>query len=175
MPDPTPPAAEASDGRARGGPPHGWMLPAAAAFSLSFFLPAVSEGSGFSCLRDCWRVLVRSDRDHALPLGWTLYFAGFVAANALFVVLWGALLRPLPCRRLRLLACVAALLQVLSWLVVYSLSVWHGDQFELHAGYFLWLLSFFLLLGAHLFHGPRGGPPVQVPGESPVAPGPWQA
>lgn len=139
--------------------PQGWLLPAAVAFAVSFFLPAMSGGSGFSCLRDCLRVLLRSDRVYAMPLGWWLYFSGFVAANALFVALWGALLRPFPWRRARVVAAALALLQVLSWLAVYAVSIWHGEDFEVHAGYFLWLLSFILLFCAHLGRGDGRGPP----------------
>ncbi len=44
----------------------------------------------------------------------------------------------------------ASLLQVTSWLVVNLVGVMHGEEFAIRAGYFLWLISFVLLVDAHV-------------------------
>jgi hypothetical protein len=132
-------------------------LSAGAAFGVSFFLPALDKESGFSCLLDCWGVFTRSDSSHALPMGGWLYYSGFVAANALFILLWGAILYPVRLPRMRMCISLVSLLQVLSWFVVSIVHVDKEDHFALRIGYFLWLFSFILLFSAHLFrdHEPK--------------------
>jgi hypothetical protein len=120
------------------------------AFGASFFLPALDKESGLSCFRDCWRVFTRYDSNYSLPIGGWLYYSGFVAANVLFVVLVGALLYPMPFLRARVYISLAALLQVFSWLVVGFCHVEKDDGFALNIGYFLWLISYMLLFGAHV-------------------------
>jgi hypothetical protein len=131
---------------------------AAVAFGVSFFLPALDNESGFACLIDCWRVFTRSDSGHALPMGGWLYYSGFVAANALFIVLAGAILYPTPFRRVRLWISLASLLQVLSWLIVSLAHVDKEDQFDLAIGYFLWLASYILLFAAHFVRDDKLSP-----------------
>jgi len=59
-------------------------------------------------------------------------------------------------------------LQVLSWLVVNLFPPLKGDHFDLGIGYFIWLLSFILLVAAHFVRSGPAGQPVD-PG---LAPGP---
>jgi hypothetical protein len=122
---------------------------AGAIFTASYFLPAMDTSSGFACFDDCWRVLIRSDSSHALPLGAWLYYSAFVAANALFVFLFGAVQLNTSVSRVRLWLAAASLLQVSSWIVVNIVGVWHGEEFAPRIGYFLWLASFVLLYSAH--------------------------
>jgi hypothetical protein len=122
---------------------------ASAAFGISFFLPALSDESGYSCFIDCWRVFTRSDSYHTFPIGGWVYYSGFVAANALFVALAGAIFCPAPFSKARLWISLASLLQVLSWLVVNLTNIDKKDPFALGIGYFLWLVSYTVLFGAH--------------------------
>jgi hypothetical protein len=133
-------------------------LSAAVGFGVSFFLPALDNESGFACLLDCWRVFTRSDSGHALPLGGWLYYSGFVAANALFILLAGAILYPTPFRQVRMWISLTSLLQVLSWLIVNLVRVDKDDQFALAIGYFLWLASYILLFAAHFVRDDEPNP-----------------
>lgn len=125
-------------------------IAAGSAFTLSYFLPALGTRSGFSCLSVCWGIFTRSDVEDNVRLGGWLYYSGFVAANALFVILLGAIFLETPCARLRLWASVISMLQVLSWLILNLVYVGQGDRFPLRAGYFIWLLSFILLFCAQI-------------------------
>jgi hypothetical protein len=125
-------------------------LAAGIIFAVSFFMPAMDTSSGLSCLDDCWRVLVRSDAGHTLSFGAWLYYSGFVAANALFVVLFCYLLLASGRSRVRSGLAAASLLQVFSWIIVNLVSVWHGEDYSLRIGYFLWLASFVLVFLAHV-------------------------
>jgi hypothetical protein len=126
-----------------------WTVAAGVAFGISFFLPALDGASGFSCLSDCWRILIRSDEGHTLPAGEWLYYSGFVAANALFVLLVFALFVSTAFPRVRYWASLASLLQVLSWPVVCLSHVEAGEHLSLRSGYYLWLAAYILLFCAH--------------------------
>ena len=149
----------------------GLALVAATLFGLSFALPADGNMSGWECFTACWRVFTEFGKDHDTNLGGWCYYSGFVLANILFVVLFGALLCGPGRMRLRFWMSTVATLQVFSWLVLNLFS--HGDRFELGLGYFVWLLSFILLLIAH---GIRSGSeshtadPALAPGTDPDAP-----
>jgi hypothetical protein len=121
-----------------------WALGAGSAFTLSFFLPALDSNSGYSCLVDCWRVLIRSEES---SVGGWIYYSGFVASNALFVALWAALFCSVRHIRARLWTSILASLHVLSWFV---LNLAQGEQLSLGIGYYVWLLSFLLLVTAHV-------------------------
>jgi hypothetical protein len=124
-------------------------IAAGALFALSFFLPALGDSSGFECLRECWHIFTRSAAYLSLSLVGRSYFSGFVVANCLFVALVGALLVATSHARLRLWTSGVLLLQVFSWLILNLIPVWHGERLALGAGYFLWLLSYLMLFGAH--------------------------
>jgi hypothetical protein len=117
---------------------------AGSAFTVSFFLPALDTNSGYSCFVDCWRAMFRSD-DSSLG-GW-LYYSGFVLANALFVALWATLFFSVPYARTRLWISIAASAQVVSWFI---LNLVGGDELSLGAGYYLWLLSYLLLVASYV-------------------------
>jgi hypothetical protein len=138
-------------------------------FGVSFALPADGDMSGISCLGVCWGVLTGLGDNHDMTLGGWSYYSGFVLANVLFVALFAAILAS--SARLSVRSWIAALstLQVLSWLVVNLYNLKSGDHFDLGIGYFVWLLSFILLLAAHLV---RSRTPVQVadPAISPGTP-----
>jgi len=132
---------------------HKLAIAAGLLFAVSFFLPANGELSGIACLGFCWSVFTQFGQNHDLSLGGWLYYSGFVLANALFLALLGAILLRAPWAKARLLLSAAAMLQVLSWLVVSLVATWNGDKFSLGIGYFAWLLSFLLLFAAHSVAG----------------------
>ncbi len=103
--------------------------------------------SGLSCLGVCWGVLTGLGENHDITLGGWSYYSGFVLANVLFVALFASLLASSARMRLRFWIATLSTLQVLSWLVANLFD--HGDHFDLGIGYFVWLLSFVLLLAAH--------------------------
>ncbi len=117
---------------------------------MSYFMPAMDTSSGFSCLDDCWRVMTKSDAGHTLSLGAWLYYSGFVAANAVFVLLFGCKLFIPGYSRIRSGLAAASLMQVFSWIIVNLAGVWRGEEYAVRIGYFLWLLSFVLLFLAHV-------------------------
>jgi hypothetical protein len=142
-------------------------IAAALLFGLSFALPADGTMSGIACLGVCWGVLANLGENHDVPLGGWCYYSAFVLANVLFVVLFWALLFWSAQLRLRLWIAIVSTLQVLSWLVVNLFALRNGDRFDLGIGYFIWLLSFVLLLAVHLV---RPGTPNQSTDPS-TAPG----
>jgi hypothetical protein len=117
---------------------------AVAAFAVSFLLPAFGELRGYACFMVCWGAFTRSDTS-GMSLGAWLYYSGFVAANALFVVLAGGIFAGPRLRSARLWASALALVQVISWLGVNLWSTARGERFGLKIGYFLWLVAFMLL------------------------------
>jgi hypothetical protein len=125
----------------------GLAVAAGASFILSYLLPAADDESGTSCFIECWRVLARSGRYQIFPFGWWSYYSGFVACNLFFVLLFVAILVRTPLVRARRWLSLALFLQVSSWAIVNHFSVW---TMPLGIGYFIWLLSFVLLFGAHL-------------------------
>ena len=143
-------------------------LVAALLFGVSFALPADGGMSGIACLGVCWGVLLQLGENHELGIGGWCYYSGFVLANALFVALFAALLVWPARMRLRMGIAVLSTLQVLSWLVVNLFPPLKGDHFDLGIGYFIWLLSFILLVAAHFVRSGPAGQPVD-PG---LAPGP---
>jgi hypothetical protein len=118
-------------------------------FGVSFALPADGNMSGIASLNACWGVFTEFGKDHGADLGGWLYYSGFVLANALFVALVGALLLRPARTGLRFWISTVSTLQVFSWLVVNLFSLRNGDSFDLGIGYFIWLLSFIVLLAAH--------------------------
>lgn len=117
-------------------------LGAGSAFTVSFFLPALDSNSGYSCLVDCWRVFIRSEES---SLGGWLYYSGFVVANALFVTLWLTLFHSVRHAQARLWIAILSSLHVLSWFI---LNLAQGEQLSLGIGYYIWLLSYLLLVGS---------------------------
>jgi hypothetical protein len=137
-------------------------LAAGTLFAASYFMPAMDTSSGFACLDDCWRIFIRSDSSHTLPFGAWLYYSGFVAANALFVVLLGAVLVLDARSRVRSWLAAVSLLQVFSWLIVVLVEMGHGEDLAVRAGYFLWLASFVLLFLAHAIRDGNVNPPTAL-------------
>lgn len=117
-------------------------LGAGSAFTVSFFLPALDSNSGYSCLVDCWRVFVGSEES---SLGGWLYYSGFVVSNALFVMLWLTLFYSVRHAWARLWTAILSSLHVLSWFI---LNLAQGEQLSLGIGYYIWLLSYLLLVGS---------------------------
>jgi hypothetical protein len=121
---------------------------AGAAFAVSFLLPAFGDLPGYTCFMVCWSAFTRSDAS-GMSLGAWLYYSGFVAANALFVVLEGSIFAGPRFQSTRLWASALALVQVISWLGVNLWSTSRGERFGLDSGYFLWLLAFIALFYAY--------------------------
>jgi hypothetical protein len=124
-------------------------------FALSFFLPSFETNpssalSGFACLRICLSVFLHSGDGKNAPVGAWFYYSGFVAANFIFVLLFGATLFSNAYAGLRCWMSSIILLQVLSWLVVNVVTMEDGDHFSLKVGYFIWLLAFISLLCAQI-------------------------
>jgi hypothetical protein len=117
---------------------------AGAAFAVSFLLPAFGDLPGYKCFMVCWGAFTRSDTS-GMSIGAWLYYSGFVAANALFVILAAGIFAGPRLRSARLWASALALVQVISWLGVNLWSTARGERFGLNIGYFLWMLAFVLL------------------------------
>ncbi len=129
---------------------HKLAIAAGSMFALSYFLPAFEKLWGYECFGVCWGVLIKFPHDSVPSFGQGLYYSGFVATNALLVVLLGASFFASRHLKLRLWSSAILALHVLSWLVVNLVSMAHGEEIALRVGYFVWLLSYILLFCMHV-------------------------
>ena len=131
-------------------------------FLLSFFLPALDDGSGFFCAKYCAYDIWEASSDP----GRILYYFPFTFSNLLMLILPLLLLtrarnKAIPMGVIFIQAIL--ILHVLSWLV---LSLKDGDT-DIKIGYYIWLLSMCMILyvsihsrsikhgdGYHVFRGP---------------------
>ena len=126
-------------------------LAAVVVFVISHFLPAYGDGSGFACFRFCWSSLLGHDAD-ILSGSW-FYYSGFAISNILFIGLVVALFVTRQGHKLRLVVSVVFFLHVLSWLVLHLVEQ-PSRIAHIKIGYYVWLLAYGLLVGAHLWKEP---------------------
>jgi len=130
--------------------PRNLGLTAIVVFVISHFLPAYGNISGFACFRVCWDTLL--DRSEILSAGW-FYYSGFVISNILFIGLVMAVFMTKKSRRVRSVISVVFFLHVLSWLVLHIFPQ-PSQVTEIKIGYYVWLIAYGLLVGAHLCKEP---------------------
>jgi hypothetical protein len=112
-------------------------------FTVAHFLPSFADISGFGCERVCWGHLLSDPLDHA-------YVAAFALDNLILVGLAALTFTRFNFPRTGVVLAGLSLLHVLSWLI-WNLAwlVTGGEKdFKIQPGYYLWALSFGLLLMA---------------------------
>ena len=131
--------------------PRNLGLVAVVVFTLSHFLPAYGDASGFACFVVCWKMLLGHDAE-ILSGGW-FYYSGFAIANILFMGMVVALFVTKKSRRLRVVVSMVFFLHVLSWLVLHIFQ--QPPQIsEIKIGYYVWLIAYGLLVDAHPWKAP---------------------
>src|SRR5262245_15818950 len=128
-------------------------LAALVVFIISFFLPAFEDMSGFASFAFCWDALLGhepSGNIRILTGGW-FYYSGFVMSNILFVGLVAALFVTSKLRKLRSVISFVCFLQVLSWLLLFTISGKPSQITAIKMGYYVWLIAYGLLATAHLW------------------------
>jgi hypothetical protein len=128
-------------------------LTALVVFIISFFLPAFEDMSGFASFAFCWDSLLGHEPFGNIRIlsGAWFYYSGFVMSNILFVGLVVALFVTRKIRRVRSVFSVVCFLQVLSWLVLFTISGKPSQIAAIKVGYYVWLIAFGLLVTAHLW------------------------
>jgi hypothetical protein len=129
--------------------PRNLGLVAIAIFIISYLLPAFEGMSGFACFGYCWNMLL--GHDGAILSGGWFYYSGFVLSNILFIGLAVALFVTTKSRRLRSVLSIVCFLQVLSWLVLFTISGKPSQIAAIKIGYYVWLTAYALLVAAHLW------------------------
>jgi len=123
---------------------HKLALCAMMLFISSHFLPAYGSDLGFQCFLQCWQILWEpAGKSDA---GAWLYYSGFVLCNVLFPALFLDLLISAKARFIQGFVSLIIFLHVLSWLL---LGLFERNISVLNVGYYLWLISYALLLGAY--------------------------
>jgi hypothetical protein len=145
-------------------------LAAAVIFAISHCLPAYGDGLGFACFQLCWSMLFGQEGAQFLSGGW-FYYSGFAISNVLFPVLVAALFLTRKLRKVRTAVMMIFFLHVLSWLLLNAFESSHELR-EVKIGYYLWLASYGLLLGAHVCVCKEAGESRELVGSGPVGDGP---
>jgi len=99
--------------------------------------------AGFECFQFCWGGIFKLNSD---GIGAWIYFSSFVLDNLLFPILIASLFMKSRFMWLTRLLAVAAMLHVLSWLVLEIVSRGVGPDFSIKIGYFVWLAAYILLV-----------------------------
>ncbi len=119
-------------------------LIAGVVFTLSFFLPAYVDSTGFECFNFCLKLIPRFPTE-SLPK-W-MYYSAFVLTNLTFVAVVALDFSRTGLKKARLIISAVAFFHVLSWLLT---NIFRNEISMLKSGYFLWLLAYALLLAAQI-------------------------
>ena len=130
--------------------PRNLGLVAIVVFVISHFLPAYGNDSGFDCFWACSEVLLGFGLlGPRIPDGAWFYYSGFAVSNVLFIGLVAALYITQKGHGLRSAVSAIFFLHVLSWSVTHLFGQPSGIT-EIKIGYYVWLISYGLLVAAHL-------------------------